>query len=413
MSNKKIVNNTIMLMIFNIAKIIVPFITLPYLTRVLSPDAYGTVAYVKTVMTYMQIVVDFGFVLSATKDIVKSRENKESLAYIVGDTLIARVILGAIGFLIVAILSLALPILRENILYTVLSYVVIFESVFLMDFLFRGLEKMHIITIRFILMKVISTLLTFILIKNDSNILLIPILDILSSTIAIILIFFEMKKMNIGLRFSGMANVFKSIKNSFVYFLSNVASTSFNALSTIIIGIYVNATEVAYWSVCMQIIGTIQACYSPISDGIYPEMIRSKNIGIVKKALKIFLPVIGLGCVATIFLAKPVLLILGGEKYLPAVPILQLLTPNLFIGFLSIMFGWPTLGAIGKAKETTISTVTSIIVHIILLVALIIFNKFNLYTIAIVRCITEAVLFGMRYMYYRKYKNLFNSEGVK
>ena len=77
------------------------------------------------------------------------------------------------------------------------------------------------------------------------------------------------------------------------------------------------------------------------------------------------------------------------------------------------MFGWPTLGAIGKAKETTISTVTSIIVHIILLVALIIFNKFNLYTIAIVRCITEAVLFGMRYMYYRKYKNLFNSEEVK
>ena len=413
MSNKKIVNNTIMLMIFNIAKIIFPFITLPYLTRVLSTEAYGTVAYVKTVMTYMQIVVDFGFVLSATKDIVKSRENKESLAYIVGDTLIARVILGAIGFLIVAILSLALPILRENILYTVLSYVVIFESVFLMDFLFRGLEKMHIITIRFILMKVISTLLTFILIKNDSNILLIPILDILSSTIAIILVFFEMKKMNIRLKFSGMTNVFNSIKNSFVYFLSNVASTSFNALSTIIIGIYVNATEVAYWSVCMQIIGTIQACYSPISDGIYPEMIRSKNIGIVKKALKIFLPVIGLGCVATIFLAKPVLLILGGEKYLPAVPIHQLLTPNLFIGFLSIMFGWPTLGAIGKAKETTISTVTSIIVHIILLVALIIFNKFNLYTIAIVRCITEAVLFGMRYMYYRKYKNLFNSEGVK
>ena len=49
MSNKKIVNNTIMLMIFNIAKIIFPFITLPYLTRVLSTEAYGTVAYVKTV----------------------------------------------------------------------------------------------------------------------------------------------------------------------------------------------------------------------------------------------------------------------------------------------------------------------------------------------------------------------------
>lgn len=407
MKNKNIVNNTIMLMIFNIAKIVFPFITLPYLTRILTTDSYGIVAYVKTVMSYMQIFVDFGFVLSATKDIVKCREDKNEMERVIGDTMVARVILGGLGFVVVLILSLALPILRTNILYTMLSYMVVFESVFLMDFLFRGIEKMHVITIRFIVMKLISTIFTFVLIKDDSNLLLIPILDIISSSIAILLVFIEIKKLNLKMHFSGIKNIFESIKNSFVYFISNVASTSFNALSTIIIGIYVNATEVAYWSVCMQIIGTIQACYSPISDVIYPEMIRSKNINIIKKVLKIFLPIILLGCIATYFLAKPVLLILGGEKYLKAVPILQLLIPNLFVGFLSIMFGWPTLGAIEKAKETTISTVTSIVINIFLLVGLIITNNFNLYTIAIVRIITECVLFGMRYFYYRKYKELF------
>lgn len=408
MKNKNIVNNTIMLMIFNIAKIVFPFITLPYLTRILTTDSYGTVAYVKTVMSYMQIFVDFGFVLSATKDIVKNKENKNKLEFVIGDTMIARIILGLIVFFVVLILSLALPILKENLLFTMLSYVVVFESIFLMDFLFRGLEKMHVITIRFIVMKLISTALTFVLIKNDSNLLLIPILDILSSSIAILLVFFEIKKLKLKMHFSEIKNAITSIKKSFIYFISNVASTSFNALSTIIIGIYVSPTEVAYWSVCMQIIGSIQACYSPISDGIYPEMIRSKNISIIKKVLKIFLPIIGLGCIATYFLAKPVLLVLGGEKYLPAVPVLQLLIPNLFVGFLSIIFGWPTLGAIGKEKETTISTVSSIALNIVLLVILIITNTFNLYTIAIVRIITECMLFGMRYLYYRKNKELFS-----
>ncbi len=405
---KNIVNNTIMLMIFNIAKIVFPFITLPYLTRILTTDSYGTVAYVKTVMSYMQIFVDFGFVLSATKDIVKNKENKNKLEFVIRDTMIARIILGLIGFFVVLILSLALPILKENLLFTMLSYVVVFESIFLMDFLFRGLEKMHVITIRFIVMKLISTALTFVLIKNDSNLLLIPILDILSSSIAILLVFFEIKKLKLKMHFSGIKNAITSIKKSFIYFISNVASTSFNALSTIIIGIYVSPTDVAYWSVCMQIIGSIQACYSPISDGIYPEMIRSKNISIIKKVLKIFLPIIGLGCIATYFLAKPVLLVLGGEKYLPVVPVLQLLIPNLFVGFLSIIFGWPTLGAIGKEKETTISTVSSIALNIVLLVILIITNTFNLYTIAIVRIITECMLFGIRYLYYRKNKELFS-----
>ena len=411
MKNKNIVNNTIMLMIFNIAKIIFPFITLPYLTRVLTTNAYGTVAYVKTIMTYMQILVDFGFVLSATKDIVNYKNNKEKLEYVVGDTLLARIILGVIGLIIILILSFTLPILRNNVLYTVLSYVVVFESVFLMDFLFRGLEKMHIITIRFILMKVISTVLTFVFIKNDSNLLWIPVLDIISSFIAIVLVFAEIKKIDLKMKFSGIKNVMKSIKNSFVYFISNVASTSFNALSTIIIGIYVSPTEVAYWSICMQIIGTIQACYSPISDGIYPEMIRSKNINLIKKILKIFLPIITVGCIATFFLAKPVLMILGGEKYLPGVPILQMLIPNLFVGFLAIIYGWPTLGAIGKEKEATKTTIYAIMVHILLLVILILTKNFTLYTIAVVRVITEFVLFGTRYFYYRKYKELFNKGG--
>ena len=408
MNKNKIVNNTIMLMIFNIAKIVFPFITLPYLTRVLTTDTYGVVTYVKTVMTYMQIFVDFGFVLSATKDIVKVRDDKEKMGYIIGDTLIARIILGIIGFAIVTGLSLALPILRINISYTVLSYITVFATIFLMDFLFRGLEKMHIITIRFIVMKTISTILTFLLIKNDSNILFIPILDILSSVIAILLVFFEIKKMHIKIKFSKLKNAINSIKDSFIYFLSNVASTSFNALGTIIIGIYISTTEVAYWGICMQIVGTIHACYSPISDGIYPEMIKSKNLHLINKVIKIFLPIVTIGCILAYFLAKVVFMILGGEKYLEAVPIFRILIPSLFFGFFSIIYGWPALGAIGKTKQTTLSTVISIIIYILLLVLLIITNSFTLVNVAIVRVITEIILFGTRYYFFRKYKYLFS-----
>lgn len=407
MKTNKILNNTAMLMIFNVAKIVFPFVTLPYLTRVLTTDTYGTVSYVKTVMTYMQILVDFGFVLSATKSIVKVREDKEKMGQVVGDTLVARIILGIVGFFIVIVLSLTLPILKLNIIYSILSYIVVFESIFLMDFLFRGLERMHVITIRFIVMKMISTILTFFLIKNDSNLLLIPILDILSSSIAVILVFYEIKKVNIKIKMTKLKNAIISIKDSFVYFLSNVASTSFNAFSTIVIGIYVTTTEVAYWGICMQIIGSIQACYTPISEGIYPEMIKSKSANLLKKVVKIFLPVVIGGCILAYLFADFGFMLLGGEKYLQAAPIFKILVPTLFFGFFAIMYGWPALGAIGKTKETTISTVISIIIYIILLVALILTDSFTLVNIAIARSVTEMILFGIRYYFFRKYRYLF------
>ena len=82
-----IAKNSAMLMAMNIAKMLFPLMTLPYLTRVLSTDCYGSVVYVKSVMTYMQLAVDFGFVLSATKSIVYARGDMAAQEKIVGDVL--------------------------------------------------------------------------------------------------------------------------------------------------------------------------------------------------------------------------------------------------------------------------------------------------------------------------------------
>ena len=409
MKKISIIRNTGMLFIFQIAKMLFPFITLPYLTRVLSTEAYGTVAYVKTVMSYMQITVDFGFMLSATRDVVNNKSDKRALETVMGDTLLARVILGVCAFFALIIFTLLLPILHNNIIYTFLSYIVIFETIFLMDYLFRGLEIMHVITIRFIVMKIISTILTFAFVKSDNDILLIPAFDIFGSTIAIILVLFEIKKLKLKFRCSGIKKAIYSIRDSFVYFISNAASTSFNALSTLLIGLRINATEVAYWSVCMQVATSIQACYTPISDGIYPEMIKTKNINLIKKILKIFMPIVTVGCILAYFLADFGMLILGGEKYLPAANIFRLLIPILFFDFPAVIIGWPALGAIEKIKETTISTVVSVVLNVFLLLGLMFLNKFSLYNIAIARSLTEFSLFATRMFFFIKFRKLFNS----
>ena len=61
-----------MLYIMSIAKLLFPLITLPYLTRILTEETYGFVSYVKSCMVYIQLIVDFGFILSSVKDIVKA-----------------------------------------------------------------------------------------------------------------------------------------------------------------------------------------------------------------------------------------------------------------------------------------------------------------------------------------------------
>ena len=139
MNNKrhKIFQNTSMLMLLNIAKLVFPFITLPYLTRVMSTDCYGVVAYVKAVMAYMQVIVDFGFTLSATKMVVEAKDDKEKLNKIIGVNIYAKLLLALIAFIGLLALIVAIPILRKNALYTIMSYLVVVLTIFLFDFFFQ------------------------------------------------------------------------------------------------------------------------------------------------------------------------------------------------------------------------------------------------------------------------------------
>lgn len=407
MFSSKIVKNSSMLMLMNIARIGLPFVTLPYLTRVLSTDSYGVVAYINAVMTYMQVFVDFGFNLSGTKEIVSTLNDENELCKTVSEITIARIIVGGIAFLVMLILVLFIPILKQNLLFTFLSFGAVFISVFLFDFVFRGLEEMQIITLRFVIMKIISTFFTFIFIKSDSQILYIPILNISSSLIAIVLVIYELKKRNIKYVKPDLKNIIKKIKESCVYFLSNVASTSFNAFSTVISGFFLSPTEIAFFSISMQIVTAIQMFYNPISDAVYPEMIKSKNISFIFKMIFILQPIIFIGCICSYIFAKFGMKLIGGDSYIEAANIFRCLIPVIFFSFPAILLGWPSLGAINKIKQTSISTICTVIVQILFIVVLILIDKFSIFTIAILRSFSEFLLFSIRFILCMKYKKEF------
>ena len=391
-----IAKNSAMLMAMNIAKMIFPLLTLPYLTRVLSKDCYGSVVYVKSVITYLQILVDFGFVLSATKDIVRARQDKAAQEKIIGDVLLA-------ALAVLVILTAALPILRARPLLALLSFLPVFLTLFLFDFLFRGLERIEAIAMRFVVMRGISTALTFVVIHSDADVLLIPLLDTLGSLVAVLMVVPQFKQLGLRVRLSrDAAAAWAMLKDSAVYFASNVASTSFSALNTLLLGIILTTQEVAYWGVCIQAVAAVQALYTPITDSLYPVMVRERKFSRIKKMVKLFLPLVLAGCIAAYFLADFGIMLIGGKGYAPAARIFRYLIPVLFFSFFAMLFGWPTLGAIDRNAETSRSTVYALSFQVLGLLALLCTGYYSLVAVAILRSVTEAVLCGIRMFYIRK-----------
>lgn len=408
MKYKVILKNSIMLYGMTFAKMVFPLLTLPYLTRVLSVEMYGSVAYVKSMMSFLQVIVDFGFMLSGTKEIVENRNDKERLSTITSDIMAARIFIALFCLAGVFICTKFLPVLKGLEVYTVLSFGTVFLSIFLFDYLFRGMEKMEVITVRYILMRGIATLLTFVAVRNDSDVLFIPILDLIGSCVAVGLVLKKMRDIGVRIRILNLKNVFWEVKLSFVYFVSNMATTLFTAINTLIIGVALSSKEIAYWSVCMQMVNSVQALYTPITDAIYPEMLKSRSLKLIKKVSILFFPILLAGCIFTYFAAPVVIQIVAGKQYGGAYEILRLLIPVLFFGFYSILYGWPTLGSIKKEKCVMAATICSAVFQLIGFFILIVGNSFTLAFVAILRGMTEIVLFGIRFYFFVRYRKSFN-----
>lgn len=390
--------NSLCLYLLSFTKLIVPFLTLPYLTRVLSVDCYGTIAYVKSLMGYVQLIIDFGFLLSVTKAITELKKANDwyRISTIVITTTFTRIFLGTVSLFIICMLTAVIPILKNNLLYVILIFISVFITIFWMDFLFRGIEQMKILSFRFFVSKIIATILIFCLIKSDEDLVLMGVIEILGSLIAAGCSMIEIVKLKLQFIIPSFKQCLHILFDSLSYFMSNFSTTAFTLMVTFLVGLYLDSSNVAFWSLALQIVVGIQSFYTPILDALYPAMIREFRFALIKKVLNIVMPVIIIGCVFIYFFGGDIIKVIAGERYLVSAHILNYLIPLLIISFPAMLFGWPVLGALGMIKEVTWTLIVSSLLQIFLLIILIKIDKFNFYYIAVCRCLVEMFLLFSR-----------------
>lgn len=386
--------NSLNLYMLTLAKFLLPLITLPYLTRVLSVDSYGIIAYIKSLMGYAQLIIDFGYMLSVTREIAEHKKVNDwhKISSIVSTTTFSRIFLCAITLLLSLIIGKKIPIINDNIIIFVLYYFSIAISLFCFDFLFRGIEKMEILSIRFVLSKIISVIFILLLVKGDNDLILMGFIEIIGSMIAAVFSFIEIKKLNIILIIPKISDCIKNIKNSLIYFLSNFSTTAFSLMITFLIGLYMKPSDVAYWSLALQVVVMIQSFYSPIIESLYPALIREFRTSLIMRTLYFAIPLIIFGCIVIYSYGDLILTVLVGDSYYASYQTLVYLIPLLIISFPAMLFGWPVLGSMGYAKEVTCTTVLASVIQIALLFYLIYSNSFNILFIAITRNVSEFIL---------------------
>lgn len=396
-NEKRLAKNTFFLYLMQISTYIFPLLTFPYLTRVLGAEKYGVVVFSNAVIQYFTLFLEFGFLLSATNLCSESREDKKKLGNITFGVMYAKVLLSIIAGIVLILACLLVPVFQKNSLFFILSYVGVLLTILLPDFLFRGIEEMSILTYRVIFSKFVYTALIFLLIKQSNDYLYVPIATIGANLIAVLLTWYEIKKKNyIEKTKVTFKEILMYLKESSTFFLSRVAVSLYTTLNTVLLGFKFSDYAMGQYGVANNLINTGRSFISPISDSIYPYLVKNKNYKLVKKLLLILEPIIILGCLVLYFFAGPIIKIICGNGYDDSVPVLRAMLPLVVITLPTYLCGFPLLGAIGKIKYANISTIIGAIFHVLCLVFFYCLGILDFVSISLLTFCTELIVLSIR-----------------
>ncbi len=406
-NNKSLFQNLSFITILQVATLLFPLITYPYLIRVLGKDLYGTVVYAQAVVAYFSIVVNFGFNISATKDVSIHRDDPKKLSEIVSSVYIIKVVLFILCFVAFTGVTYTIPWLKKHYLLLLLTYGIALGEVLLPVWFYQGIEKMKYMTYVSVLSKLVFTICTFIFIRSAEDYLYMPILLSLGAVVGgIISLFLVFKIENVHFVFPKLSAINMYLKRTFPFFLSRLSSVAYTQTNTIIIGNYLGMGDVAYYDLAKKLVSLLMIPNSIINTGVYPRIAKNQDLRFVKKIFNIRLMIAGFLFLCLVLGGKIAISILGGEKMLGAYPYVIAYGLYVIISAVSYYVGGTVLVSFHYEKLFNKSVIYSFFLYVALVGCVLLFYKVTLFSMIAVFLLSETVLAGYRYYFCKKYKLL-------
>ncbi len=362
-------NNFVSLFSLQGINLILPFLTLPYLGRVLGADRYGVVLMVYAVMQYLFVLCDYGFNLSATKDVSIYREDKQKINSIFSNIYYIKLVLVLLAFIVLVICVFSFEELSEHKVAYLLGFGIVIGQVLNPIWFFQGMENMKYMTRVNVIAKGLFTILIFIVIKTESDYYKVPLLYSIGFVIGgIFSLYFAFKYFNVKFGKPDSVEIKRLLRNSTQYFLSRSSAALYTSSNTFIAGLALGNYFAGIFGAAEKIFMAMTVIYAPLGDALYPYMAKNRDLKLYKK---IFIgAILANTVIATLvyFFSDMIVVLVFGPDFADSADLLRLFCFLALLFVPAVMVGYPLLGALGKEKYANYSVVFASLLHVAILI---------------------------------------------
>jgi polysaccharide transporter, PST family len=354
----KIAHNAASLYLVQACRKLLPLFTLPYLARVLGPSGWGDVAFTQAMGEFIAIFIEFGFLLSATRDLAQNRSSKEAAGRIAVGTFGAQAVLATLGVVIALAVSTQVPLLRSHpkLLCAGLIYGV--AQGMAPIWLFQGLERMALAASLEVSSKVAALGAILVFVHSPSDEWKVLAFQSLAPVVTVVAGFW-MTHRTLILYLPTLDMIWHALRGGWQMFLLRSGLASYSTANVLIIAMFAPASIVGYYASGEKLARAITGLLLPIRDSFYPRLSQLAAHSLAEnQRLTRISALIEIGCGLILSLAAfagahVIVRIVFGKTFEAAVPILQILALQPFITSLSDAIGYQSLLPAGKEVLVT------------------------------------------------------------
>ena len=325
--------------VLQIANYLIPLLVLPVVSRVLGASLFGSVGYAQNIVTYLTLLVNYGFEYSATRQIALAGEDKERKRHLFWAVITAKAGLLVLSFVILALL----PFFVERVacdprlyIYTALTNVGV---VFFPTWYLQGEQQMDKMAWANFFTKLLGAVLVIALVREASAYRWYPLLLSLASVlVGIGAMLYVIRHFEIGSYVCTRAFMSEVLRAGAPIFINNLFVSLYTTVNMTLLGWYATDEWIGYFSAAQRLIIALNmVVVLPVSTAIYPEISRrfeaskAEGVRFLKRVLVwagVAAAVVSLGT----WLSSPLVIhIIYGAGFEPTVDVLRWLSPLPFL----------------------------------------------------------------------------------
>lgn len=411
----QVVKNFLYNVSYQLLVIILPLITVPYVSNILGAEGIGNYAFTYANMQYFVIFGMVGISLYGNRQIAYVRENKEKLKNTFYSIYTLQLITTTISFLLYLIFTLVFNNGDYKWLYIVQG-INILASMIDISWLFMGLEQFKKTVVRNTIVKLVSLASIFIFVRSLDDTVIYTLIIALSSFIGNLTFWLYIPKM-IGFKRIKILELKVHLKSSLVLFIPQLAIQIYVLLDRTMLGIITDTVQVGYYENSQKIVKVVLTIATAIGTVMMPKIANTVASGDMKKVKYyiqnsfFFVSALSIPLMFGLMgVAKELSPWFFGDNFKGIENLIVLSSLIILAISWSNVLGTQLLVPLNKTKEFTISVTAGAIINFIL--NLVMLKKFGAVGACLSTIIAEFTVTSVQFYFIRNFikpKRLINS----